>query len=338
MISSIGITNDLDCFKIITNDFEEIFDFETLMKNWTSVTTKLKSLRDNPISAKSEADAFLNKEKNKLTQKVAFKVSNNKFSSKPKMGVIRDQGVNGQVEMAAAFSRAGFSAVDIHMSDIKNNLINLDHFEGLAFPGGFSYGDVLGAGRGWSNSILMNTYLLDKFSKFFERPNTFTLGVCNGCQVLSEMKEIIPGTEHWPALRKNISNQFEARLTQLKINPSKSIFFKGMEDSQLIVPVAHGEGRMVFDKESDIESLISNQQIPLQYVDSNGFVTEDYPLNPNGSVDGITSVCSSDGRVTILMPHPERAFLNNQLSWTDQKDSSLIPWMEMFINARKEIN
>ncbi len=338
MISSIGITNDLDCFKIISNDFEEIFDFETLMKNWTSVTTKLKALRDNPISAKSEADAFLNKEKNKLTQKVAFKVSNNKFSSKPKMGVIRDQGVNGQVEMAAAFSRAGFSAVDIHMSDIKNNLINLDHFEGLAFPGGFSYGDVLGAGRGWSNSILMNTYLLDKFSKFFERPNTFTLGVCNGCQVLSEMKEIIPGTEHWPALRKNISNQFEARLTQLKINPSKSIFFKGMEDSQLIVPVAHGEGRMVFDKESDIESLISNQQIPLQYVDSSGFVTEDYPLNPNGSVDGITSVCSLDGRVTILMPHPERAFLNNQLSWTDQKDSSLSPWMEMFINARKEIN
>lgn len=338
MLIKLGATNDLDCLKIVSKDTQEMFDFKVLMKNWTSVTTKMKALRDNPLSAESEADAFLNKEKNKLTQKVNFKISNNKFLSKPRMGVIRDQGVNGQVEMAAAFSQAGFSAVDIHMSDIKNNLIDLDHFEGIAFPGGFSYGDVLGAGRGWSNSILMNNNLLDSFTRFFERPNTFTLGVCNGCQVLSEMKEIIPGTEHWPVLKKNISNQFEARLTQLKINPSKSIFFKGMEHSQLLVPVAHGEGRMVFDKKSDIENLISNQQIPLQYVDSNGSITEDYPLNPNGSVDGITSVCSSDGRVTILMPHPERAFLNNQLSWTDQEDSIFSPWMEIFINARKEIN
>jgi phosphoribosylformylglycinamidine synthase len=224
------------------------------------------------------------------------------------------------------------------MSDLKTDSINLDDFNGLAFPGGFSYGDVLGAGRGWSNSILMNTKLADIFEKFFNRSDTFSLGVCNGCQVLSEMQSIIPGTNNWPSLKKNISNQFEARLVQLKLNPSKSIFFQGMENSQLIVPVAHGEGRMVFKNDSDIDKLFKNNQIPLQYADNSGAPTEEYPSNPNGSNQGITSVCSDDGRVTILMPHPERAFLNTQLSWTDENESILSPWMEMFVNARRMIN
>jgi phosphoribosylformylglycinamidine synthase len=224
------------------------------------------------------------------------------------------------------------------MTDLKNNFFDLDDFIGLAFPGGFSYGDVLGAGRGWANSILMNNELRDNFEKFFNRPDTFSLGVCNGCQVLSELKEIIPGCEDWPCLKKNISNQFEARLIQIKVNDSKSIFFQNMDDSQLIVPVAHGEGRMEFSDNSKIKKLISNRQVPLQYVNSKGETTEKYPLNPNGSAEGVSSVCSKDGKVTILMPHPERAFLNKQLSWTDSDVSKPSPWLEMFLNARKFVN
>jgi phosphoribosylformylglycinamidine synthase len=337
-LKEIGKTTKEDNLKINSIDIQETFTFEDLMKNWTSVSTQIKKLRDNPQSAKSEAVAFLDKQKNKLQQKINFKSSLINFSSRPKMGVIRDQGINGQVEMAAAFNEAGFNVLDIHMSDLKTDSINLDDFNGLAFPGGFSYGDVLGAGRGWSNSILMNTKLADIFEKFFNRSDTFSLGVCNGCQVLSEMQSIIPGTNNWPSLKKNISNQFEARLVQLKLNPSKSIFFQGMENSQLIVPVAHGEGRMVFKNDSDIDKLFKNNQIPLQYADNSGAPTEEYPSNPNGSNQGITSVCSDDGRVTILMPHPERAFLNTQLSWTDENESILSPWMEMFVNARRMIN
>ena len=240
--------------------------------------------------------------------------------------------------MSAAFSRAGFKVFDVHMTDLKNKIFCLDDFKGLAFPGGFSYGDVLGAGRGWANSILMNNELRDIFENFFNRSDTFSLGVCNGCQVLSELKEIIPGADEWPILKKNLSNQFEARLVQLKVNDSRSIFFQNMKDSQLIVPVAHGEGRMEFSNSSNLEKLISNNQIPLQYVDSEGEIATSYPSNPNGTTEGISSVCNTDGRVTILMPHPERAFLNKQLSWTNSEDSGFSPWFEMFLNARQFIN
>ena len=240
--------------------------------------------------------------------------------------------------MSAAFTKAGFKVFDVHMTDLKNKIFSLDDFKGLAFPGGFSYGDVLGAGRGWANSILMNNELRDDFENFFNRTDTFSLGVCNGCQVLSELKEIIPGAEEWPSLKKNLSNQFEARLVQLKVNDSRSIFFQNMKDSQLIVPVAHGEGRMEFSDPSNLRKLISNNQIPLQYVDSEGEIATSYPSNPNGTTKGISSVCSNDGRVTILMPHPERAFLNKQLSWTNNEDSGFSPWFEMFLNARQFIN
>ena len=209
---------------------------ETLISNWTHVSTKIKSLRDNPISAQEESKSFIERKKNKLNQKTLFKSSNfkNVFSVKPKIAVIRDQGINGQIEMSAAFTKAGFKVFDVHMTDLKNKIFNLDDFKGLAFPGGFSYGDVLGAGRGWANSILMNNELRDDFENFFNRSDTFSLGVCNGCQVLSELKEIIPGAEEWPSLKKNLSNQFEARLVQLKVNDSRSIFFQNMKDSQLI--------------------------------------------------------------------------------------------------------
>ena len=336
----LGSTDKTNGLTISSREFEETIDLKTLITNWTHVSTKVKTLRDNPISALEESKYFIEREKNKLNQKTLFKSSNfkNSFSIKPKIAVLRDQGINGQVEMSAAFSKAGFKVYDVHMTDLKNNFFNLDDFKGLAFPGGFSYGDVLGAGRGWANSILMNSELRDNFEYFFNRPDTFTLGVCNGCQVLSELKEIIPGSEGWPCMKRNISNQFEARLVQLKVNNSKSIFFHNMEDSQLVVPVAHGEGRMEFSDSSHLEKLFSNNQIPLQYVDSKGDIATSYPSNPNGTTDGISSVCSSDGKVTILMPHPERAFLNRQLSWTNNEDQGFSPWFEMFINARKFVN
>ena len=340
MLTILGNTNEKNGLTISSSEFNETINLETLILNWTHVSTKIKSLRDNPISALDESKSFIERKKNKLIQKSHFKSSNfkNVFSVKPKIAVIRDQGINGQIEMSAAFTKAGFKVFDVHMTDLKNRIFSLDDFKGLAFPGGFSYGDVLGAGRGWANSILMNNELRDDFENFFNRSDTFSLGVCNGCQVLSELKEIIPGAEEWPSLKKNLSNQFEARLVQLKVNESRSIFFQNMKDSQLIVPVAHGEGRMEFSDPSNLRKLISNNQIPLQYVDSEGEIATNYPSNPNGTNDGISSVCSYDGRVTILMPHPERAFLNKQLSWTNNEDSGFSPWFEMFLNARQFIN
>ena len=340
MLEVLGHTIDQEHLEIVSKEFNDSIDLQTLISNWTFVTTNMQSLRDNPACAMEEALVFVERETNQLVQKTSFKRSNINisFSSNPKIAVIRDQGINGQVEMSAAFTNAGFKVLDLHMTDLKKDLVNLNEFVGLAFPGGFSYGDVLGAGRGWANSILMNNKLRDQFEIFFNRPETFSLGVCNGCQVLSELKEIIPGTEDWPSLKKNISNQFEARLVQLKVNNSESIFFKNMEKSQLIVPVAHGEGRMDFSDLSKLKNLISNDQIPLQYVNSKGQATEKYPANPNGSPAGISSICSKDGTVTILMPHPERAFLNKQLSWTDADDLDPSPWFEMFLNARKFIN
>ena len=340
MLEVIGHTIDQEHLEIVSKEFNESIDLKTLISNWTFVSTKMQTLRDNPVCALEEASVFVERETNQLVQKTTFKRSNTNisFPSNPKIAVIRDQGINGQVEMSAAFTKAGFKVLDVHMTDLKTDVVNLNEFVGMAFPGGFSYGDVLGAGRGWANSILMNSKLRDQFEIFFNRSETFSLGVCNGCQVLSELKEIIPGAEDCPSLKKNISNQFEARLVQLKVNDSKSIFFKNMENSQLIVPVAHGEGRMDFLDLSVLKKLISNDQIPLQYVNSKGQATEKYPANPNGSPEGISSICSKDGRATILMPHPERAFLNKQLSWTDGDDSDSSPWFEMFLNARKFVN
>jgi phosphoribosylformylglycinamidine synthase len=235
--------------------------------------------------------------------------------------------------MAAAFERAGFDSVDVHMSDLIAGRIHLEQFSGLVACGGFSYGDVLGAGEGWSKSILFNPLLREKFERFFQREDVFALGVCNGCQMMSSLAEIIPGAEHWPRFRRNQSEQFEARVVMLEVGTSPSLFFQGMAGSRIPVPVAHGEGRAVFARGEDqrlIEPLVS-----LRYVDGLGRVTEHYPENPNGSPQGIAGVTTADGRFSILMPHPERAFRTVQNSWHPGQWGEDGPWLRMFRNARR---
>jgi phosphoribosylformylglycinamidine synthase len=232
--------------------------------------------------------------------------------------------------MAAAFKFAGFEAQDVHMSDIIRGSISLDNIVGLAFCGGFSYGDVLGAGRGWASAVRYNRSVAEKFSEFFSRSDTFTLGVCNGCQMLSSLRDIIPGAAHWPNFKKNHSEQFEARLSMVKISESPSIFFKDLEGLIAPISIAHGEGR------ADYPELTQKTKFCMQYVNNHGRVTQKYPANPNGSAEGVAGVTSDDGRVTLMMPHPERVFLNQQLSWESalNKPTESV-WMEIFHNARQ---
>jgi len=241
---------------------------------------------------------------------------------------LREQGVNGHIEMAAAFALAGFESVDVHMTDLLAGRVDLADFKGLVACGGFSYGDVLGAGSGWARSVLYNDRLKEMFATFFARPDTFALGVCNGCQMLSQLKDIIPGAEAWPRFVRNISEQFEARLCTLEVLDSPSIFFKGMAGSRIPIAVAHGEGRAVWEgaQPADVKTA-------LRFVDGRGNATERYPFNPNGTKGGLTGFTTTDGRVTIMMPHPERGFRAAQLSYNPgvfRKDG---PWMRMFRNA-----
>ena len=242
------------------------------------------------------------------------------------MAILREQGVNGHIEMAAAFALAGFDCTDVHMSDLIAGRVDLKDFQGLVACGGFSYGDVLGAGSGWARSILFNARLREMFQTFFARPDTFSLGVCNGCQMLSQLKDIIPGAEGWPKFVKNISEQFEARYATVEIEPSPSIFFKGMEGSRLPIAVAHGEGRVWTDGWTP--SICA-----AHYVDNYGRATTRYPYNPNGSLGGQTAFTTADGRATILMPHPERGFRACQLSYNPGVFKEAGPWMRMFRNA-----
>lgn len=302
---------------------------------WSDTSYQVQKLRDNPLSADQELAAIKDNKDPGLLAKVSFQLQTKTYNTKPKVAIFREQGVNGQIEMAAAFDRAGFTSVDVHLSDIINGRHLLDDFVGLVACGGFSYGDVLGAGEGWAKSILFNESLCTIFSKFFARPNTFSLGVCNGCQALAALKELIPGAESWPTFLKNSSEQFEARVVLTKINESPSIFFQGMAGSQLPIPVAHGEGRAVFTSSTNQQTAINNGLVVAQYVDHYGKISETYPTNPNGSSQGITALTTPDGRSTILMPHPERAFMSRQLSWhpRDWEDNS--PWFKIFQNARK---
>lgn len=247
------------------------------------------------------------------------------------MAILREQGVNGHIEMAAAFALAGFESVDVHMTDLLAGRVDLADFAGFVACGGFSYGDVLGAGSGWARSILFNANLKEMFAKFFARPDTFSLGVCNGCQMLSQLKGIIPGAEAWPEFKRNLSEQFEARYETLELLPSPSIFFKGMEGSRLPIAVAHGEGRVVFPAGVDATKALA----AARFVDGRGRPTERYPFNPNGSKGGLTAFTTTDGRATIMMPHPERGFRACQLSYRPAglftKEAG--PWMRMFRNA-----
>ncbi len=313
---------------------------ETLESWWSETSYMIQKLRDNPKTADEEFSLINNTNDNGLFAKTTINLKPGQFTKdpRPKIAIFREEGVNGQVEMAAAFNLAGFSSVDVHLNDLINGSKSLDDFVGLVACGGFSYGDVLGAGEGWAKSILFNDKLRNIFINYFVRPDTFSLGVCNGCQALAAMKELIPGTEKWPQFLKNTSEQFEARVVMTKINNSPSIFFKGMEGSSLPVPTAHGEGRASFIDNQDIAKLIKSNLIVAQYVDNNDKVTETYPYNPNGSPDGITALTSNDGRATIIMPHPERAFMSRQLSWHPKDWQTYSPWMQMFINAKEWVD
>ncbi len=301
----------------------------TLQSLWSETSYRIQSLRDNKSCAVQEFESIQDDNDPGISPKVIKIPEMQKPSNeiRPKVAIFRVQGVNGQVEMAAAFDKAGFESIDVTLTDITSKKLDLKDFTGLVACGGFSYGDVLGAGEGWAKSILFNPQLTKQFKEFFERNNTFSLGVCNGCQMLSALKELIPGANSWPRFLKNNSEQFEARLSQVKILSSPSIFFKGMDGSILPVPVAHGEGRA--------ENAISPELVAGIFVDNNGKQADRYPENPNGSPGGITVLTTPNGRSTIMMPHPERAFLTQQLSWhpTDwQKDS---PWFQMFQNVRE---
>ena len=253
---------------------------------------------------------------------------------KPRIAVLREQGVNGQVEMAAAFDRAGFAAVDVHMSDIIAGRADLADFKGMVACGGFSYGDVLGAGEGWAKTILYNSAVRDMFAGFFQRDDSFSLGVCNGCQMLSNLKSLIPGADLWPHFVRNTSEQFEARVALVQVESSPSIFLQGMAGSHMPVAIAHGEGRAEFSDSQAFEALNTSGLAALRYIDNELNVTQRYPANPNGSPAGIGGVTSEDGRVTLMMPHPERVFRAVTNSWYPGDWDEDGAWMRLFRNAR----
>lgn len=302
---------------------------------WSETSYRIQRLRDNPECADQEFMSLKKSNDPGLSANTNPKIFSKSYKVKPKVAIFREQGVNGQIEMAAAFDQAGFTSVDVHLNDIVAGRVALNDFSGLIACGGFSYGDVLGAGEGWAKTILFNKELCDKFSKFFNRADTFTLGVCNGCQMLSALKSLIPGAELWPKFLKNKSEQFEARLVMTKINDSPSIFFKGLAGACLPIPVAHGEGQAIFENTNGHLKALAANLVAMQYVDNNLEITEQYPSNPNGSLKGITALTTPDGRATIMMPHPERAFMSRQLSWHPRVWGEDSPWLQLFRNARE---
>jgi phosphoribosylformylglycinamidine synthase len=307
---------------------------------WSEASYRLQALRDNPECARQEFEAL--QDETDPGRSVALTFDQNADVSapfiargvRPRVAILREQGVNGQMEMAAAFDRAGFSAIDVHMSDILSGRVALDDFKGLAACGGFSYGDVLGAGEGWAKTILFNARAREQFEAFFQRTDTFSLGVCNGCQMMSNLKALIPGADSWPRFVRNLSEQFEARVALVQVPKSPSILFAGMAGSHLPVVVAHGEGRTEFADAGQLQALQGQSQVALQYIDHHLNVTERYPANPNGSPAGIAGVASRDGRVTLLMPHPERVFRAVQNSWRPDDWREDGAWLRIFRNAR----
>jgi len=316
----------------------------TYRLQWAHTTYNMQRLRDNPLCAEQEHEDKKDASNPGLHAKLSFDINEDIAAPmiatgvRPKVAILREQGVNSHYEMAAAFNRAGFDAVDVHMSDILSGRTSLEGMQGLAACGGFSYGDVLGAGEGWAKSILFNQQASDMFSAFFNRAETFSFGVCNGCQMLSNLHSLIPGTEHWPHFVTNMSERFEARVAMVEVQESRSIMFDGMQGSRMPIAVSHGEGRAEFASQASISKLSAAKQVALKYVDNYGQVTERYPANPNGSPDGITGLTSSDGRCTIMMPHPERVFRAVANSWRDDSWQEDSPWMRLFRNARKFVN
>ncbi|HQS58246.1 MAG: phosphoribosylformylglycinamidine synthase [Gallionellales bacterium 35-53-114] len=309
-----------------------------LQRIWSATTYQMQKLRDNPLCAQQEYDAKLDAFDPGLHAKLTYDLNISPVSaailkSRPKMAILREQGVNGQVEMAAAFDRAGFNAVDVHMSDIITGRVSLADFKGLAACGGFSYGDVLGAGEGWAKSILFNPRARDEFSAFFNRKDTFALGVCNGCQMMSNLHEIIPGADSWAHFSRNESEQFEARFVMVEVQKTPSILFDGMAGSRMPIVVSHGEGYADFSSANKLKA--AQPLVTLRYVDNYGKATQTYPFNPNGSPQGATGLTTPDGRFSIMMPHPERVFRAVQNSWYPAEWKENGAWLRMFQNARK---
>jgi len=333
----IGRPTDDRSFRIDVNGKRVIDTTLTwLRRTWSALTCRMQALRDNPDCAWQEYDNGLDESDPGMNFALTYDPDADpaielEVHQKPKMAILREQGINGHVEMAAAFALAGFESVDVHMTDLLEGHTDLKAFSGLVACGGFSYGDVLGAGSGWARSVLYNARLAEMFKRFFERPDTVTLGVCNGCQMVSQLKGIIPGAAHWPQFRRNVSEQFEARYATLEVLDSPSVLLKGMKGARLPIAVAHGEGLAVFESAKDEAQAIA----ALRFVDGRGLATERYPWNPNGSKGGLTGFTTKDGRATILMPHPERGFRSVQLSYkpSDLFTGEAGPWMRMFRNA-----
>jgi phosphoribosylformylglycinamidine synthase len=309
-----------------------------LEQRWSSTSYQLQKLRDDPRCAEEAFQALADDQDPGLSIRLPAVSMGGEVGPTPlrgikaKVAVLREQGINSQMEMAAAFLQAGFEAFDVHMSDLVSGRHNLDDFQMLAACGGFSYGDVLGAGTGWARNILMNQALTDQFESFFYRPDTLTLGVCNGCQMLSQLQTLIPGADTWPQFVRNRSEQFEARFSLVEVLPSQSLLLQSLQGAVLPVVVSHGEGRAVLS-EADHQSLAGNGQIALHYVDHHHKPTERYPLNPNGSSRGLTAVSSTDGRALIMMPHPERSFRKYQWSWQPEDLTAKTPWSQLFEGA-----
>ena len=333
----IGSPNEKDEIRLI-RDAKPVFAQAraALQQVWSEVSYRMQALRDNPETAREEFDCIAQAGDPGLHARLGFDANEDVAAPfvatgvRPKIAVLREQGVNGQVEMAAAFDRAGFDAHDVHMSDLIDGRVSLAQFKGLAACGGFSFGDVLGGGAGWAKSILFNARARDEFEAFFGRADSFALGVCNGCQMMSQLREMIPGAALWPRFVRNRSEQFEARLVMVEIVESPSIFFAGMAGSRMPIVTAHGEGRALFDLKGSREQAL----VAMRYVDGDGNVAATYPANPNGSPEGITGLATADGRFTIVMPHPERVFRTAQFSWHPGQWREDSPWMRMFRNAR----
>jgi phosphoribosylformylglycinamidine synthase len=315
-----------------------------LHRMWSETTYRMQKLRDNPVCAQQEYDKILDVNNRGLFSELSFDVNDNvaapyiNAGARPKMAILREQGVNGQVEMAASFDRAGFATFDVHMSDVIAGRVSLADFAGFVACGGFSYGDVLGAGEGWAKSILFNARARDEFAAFFARSDSFALGVCNGCQMMSNLRELIPGAAHWPHFVRNQSEQFEARLAMVEVLDSPSLFFKGMAGSKMPIAVAHGEGYAEFSDASAVNGLLANKLVTMRFIDHAAQPTTTYPYNPNGSPQGLTGLTSTDGRFSIMMPHPERVIRNVQNTWQRCGDGEDSAWIRMFRNARRHIN
>lgn len=346
VVASRSSPESADADIVIRQANAELFRGQThaLLQTWSNTSFAVSEQRDDPSCA-AEEQASLGDINDPgmsciIPEAAAARIvpAPAVVGTAPKVAVLREQGVNSQVEMAWAFSRAGFQAVDVHMNDLRNGSATLEDFQVAVAPGGFSFGDVLGAGRGWAAGILSHSQLRDQFEAFFNRQNTLALGVCNGCQMMSELRALIPGTDHWPSFQANRSGRFEGRTSLVEILPSRSVFLDGLSGMQLPIAVAHGEGRVVYGNNTDQASLAAGQQLSMRYVSNTGSAASSYPANPNGSPDGLTGFCNNDGRITIMMPHPERVVRNDCLSWKPESFSERwgedSPWLAMFSNAK----